>query len=164
MASGLAKGPRGGRPTEADTQLIQRRRAQVAALRLAGVRSADEIQRALADQGTRVGIRTIKYDLAAAESYWRDAAAKSIEVERAVDVARIERLIRSLWSDATSGRWQAVDRVLKLLERKSALLGLDAPRSIDVTARIREEAERYGVDPEQAVQAAEELVRSMQLR
>ena len=62
MASESLKAARGGRVSPGDAQLIQRRRAAVAALRLAGVRSAEEIRRALAEQGTEVGIRTIKYD------------------------------------------------------------------------------------------------------
>src|SRR5438067_23633 len=103
MASGLAKSPRGGRPTKEDTQLIQRRRAAVAGLRLAGIRSPEEIRRALAAEGTQVGLRTIKYDLAAAESYWRDHAAQSIDAEKAVDLARVERMIRGLWPNASAG-------------------------------------------------------------
>ena len=53
---------------------------------------------------------------------------------------------------------------MKLLERKASMLGYDAPRSIDVTAYIRNEAVRYGVDPDEAVAAAEEYVRSLAAR
>lgn len=58
---------------------------------------------------------------------------------RALTLGRLERLIRSLWTKALGGDLQAVDRVLRLVERQSRILGLDAPVQIDVTETTRQE-------------------------
>src|SRR5690242_6049497 len=73
---------------------------------------------------------------------------------RQLEVERLDRLIAAMWSQALGGDYAAVDRVLGIMARRAKLLGLDAPVSVDLTLRIREEAERHGLDPELAVLAA----------
>lgn len=50
---------------------------------------------------------------------------------RRVEVERLDALLDALWTQATSpgmkGQTFAVDRVLSIMERRSRLLGLDAP-------------------------------------
>lgn len=52
---------------------------------------------------------------------------------RALELDRLDALQRSVWTQAMDGALPAVDRVLKIMERRSKLLGLDAP--------IKQEAE-----------------------
>lgn len=46
---------------------------------------------------------------------------------RAEEVSRLDGMLRGLWPDARKGNLGAVDRVLKIMERRAKLLGLDAP-------------------------------------
>lgn len=44
-----------------------------------------------------------------------------------IELDRIERLIKALWDTAEDGNVAAMDRVLKLMQKKHDLLGMDAP-------------------------------------
>lgn len=46
--------------------------------------------------------------------------------EAVVDFRRIEKLVKVIWPKAENGDLHAIDRVVRLLERKAKLLGLDA--------------------------------------
>jgi hypothetical protein len=71
----------------------------------------------------------------------------SREMFRALEVARLEMLQTGLWTKATNGDLDAIDRVLKIMDRRSKLLGLDQPTRIDIID-WRSEAERVGINPE----------------
>ena len=55
---------------------------------------------------------------------------------------------------------KAIDSVLRLMDWRARYLGLDAATKIDITARVRGWAEELGLDPDQAVAEAEQLLRS----
>lgn len=46
---------------------------------------------------------------------------------RAEEISRLDAMLAGLWPDARKGHQGAVDRVLRIMERRSKLLGLDAP-------------------------------------
>ncbi len=46
---------------------------------------------------------------------------------RAMELARLDALLNAVWPAATDGDLPAVDRALKIGERRARLLGLDAP-------------------------------------
>jgi hypothetical protein len=46
---------------------------------------------------------------------------------KAEELSRLDGMLRGLWPDARKGSHGAVDRVLKIMERRAKLLGLDAP-------------------------------------
>jgi hypothetical protein len=46
---------------------------------------------------------------------------------RAEEISRLDGMLAGLWPDARRGSQGAVDRVLKIMERRARLLGLDAP-------------------------------------
>ena len=52
------------------------------------------------------------------------------EEARQVEIDRLDRLQRAVWVKALEGDIQAVNAVLKLMERRSRLLGLDAPTRV----------------------------------
>ncbi|MEM0953315.1 MAG: hypothetical protein AAGI24_04165 [Pseudomonadota bacterium] len=58
---------------------------------------------------------------------------ETAEELRAIELERLNRMQTGLWQKATSGSAQAVDKVLKIMERRSKLLGLDAPTKIAKT-------------------------------
>ena len=43
-------------------------------------------------------------------------------------MARLETLLEAIWDAACRGELQAIDRVLRVLDRQAKLLGLDLPR------------------------------------
>jgi hypothetical protein len=53
-----------------------------------------------------------------------DAEASELKAE---ELSRLDAMLAGLWPDARKGQQGAVDRVLKIMERRSKLLGLDAP-------------------------------------
>jgi hypothetical protein len=54
------------------------------------------------------------------------AAGKALRQE----LDRLDAMLRACWSKAIGGDMKAVDRVLKISERRSKLLGLDAPERV----------------------------------
>lgn len=46
---------------------------------------------------------------------------------KAEEISRLDAMLAGLWPDARKGQQGAVDRVLKIMERRAKLLGLDAP-------------------------------------
>ena len=71
---------------------------------------------------------------------------------RGLELERLDHLQVAIWDKATSGNLRAVDRVLRIMKRRSQLLGLDAPRRVavsgEMTVRAMAEkmAARYGLD------------------
>ena len=65
---------------------------------------------------------------------------------------------RSREAVQTSALMRDLDRILRVMERRARLLGLDVPERIDITARIRERAIEEGLDPDLALAAAERIL------
>lgn len=96
----------------------------------------------------------------------RDSLAEPAEAVRKIMLERLDAMLLPLMRRATDPQlrdYQAVDRVLKILERQAALLGVDAPRRIDITGWLRAKALEDGLDPDLVVAGAEELIREHQL-
>lgn len=54
---------------------------------------------------------------------------------RALELERLDKLLLGLWPRATSGNDRAIDRVLKIMQRRANLLGLDAPQKVENTGK-----------------------------
>src|SRR5215211_7434864 len=63
----------------------------------------------------------------------RRMVAEPAEELRQLELTRLDALLVALWPAASRGTLGAVDRVLKVMERRAAYLGLDAPKKIDVS-------------------------------
>lgn len=57
---------------------------------------------------------------------------------RTLELERLDALMLALWPQARSGNQGAVDRVLRIMERRARLLGLDAPTRTDLTTKGKE--------------------------
>lgn len=66
-----------------------------------------------------------------------ERTAEDAEALQRIEVERLDRLLDALWTAAIAGDCGAVDRVLKIAERRSKLLGLDAPTRTDATVEAR---------------------------
>jgi hypothetical protein len=61
---------------------------------------------------------------------------ESAEQLRALELLRLDELLNALWDTAIAGDLRAVDRVLKVMERRAKLLGLDAPVKVETDGVI----------------------------
>ena len=52
------------------------------------------------------------------------------EVVRKMELHRLDQLWRAVWPKVAAGELPAVDRALRIMERRAAYLGLDAPKAI----------------------------------
>ena len=57
----------------------------------------------------------------------RKVTEESVEQLRQMELERLDEIQRALWPGVESGNLKSIDRMLKLMERRSKLLGLDAP-------------------------------------
>lgn len=97
------------------------RQAKALELRRMG-KGYTEIARALGI-GRSQAHRLVQASLAEAKAQIFTAAADL----RAVELSRLDAMLAGLWPDARKGSFGAIDRVLKVMERRAKLLGLDAP-------------------------------------
>jgi hypothetical protein len=78
-----------------------------------------------------------------------------------MELQRLDALLRAFWSRAVGGDVDAAAFVLKVLERRARMLGLDAPKKLDVSMIVQRWAEQSGLDPTDVLIAAEELLRGL---
>lgn len=82
--------------------------------------------------------------------------AEPAEDVRALELARLDRLQLAHWSRAigtpeTDPDPVATSTVLKIMERRAKLMGLDAPATINVRTVVDEVATAYGLTPAESV-------------
>lgn len=83
---------------------------------------------------------------------------------RRVEVERLDAMLLGLWSSAKAGNLLAVDRVLRIMQRRADLLGLDAPQKREITGDLilRQLSERAaadaGLDPAVVLAEAERIL------
>lgn len=63
----------------------------------------------------------------------RDTMAEDARFILQIELERLDRLTEAMWSRAVGGDEAAVDRVLRLMDRRSKYLGLDAKLKVDVS-------------------------------
>jgi hypothetical protein len=98
---------------------IEDRRRTVAANLLAGA-TYTEIARALS-----VSRATVASDCKAILATWRSHYAETADSYLHLQIRRLDILLNAIWDRARDGDLSALDRALNILDRQSALLGLD---------------------------------------
>lgn len=78
-------------------------------------------------------------------------ALKEITAEPATEVIKLElerldAMLLGLWPAARKGKEAAVDRVLRIMERRAALLGLDAEKKVNLSGGVKYEIVGVDVD------------------
>jgi hypothetical protein len=142
-----------GRPTNEERQQILDRRKQAVALRLAGVD-----WETVADQCGYASAGAACTDLKRHREQTRAGIDESLEELRNQELGRLERLQLALWPRALNGDVRAAETVIKIIDKRVGLLGLNAPIrhevfTIDeIDAELRQLREQYpqlaGLDPE----------------
>src|SRR3990172_1159922 len=80
---------------------------------------------------------------------------RTVAEYRQVQLERIQTAYASIWPNILRGRVDAINTMIRLMEREAKLLGLDAPTKVDITARIVALAQAEGIDPDEAIEIAE---------
>lgn len=78
----------------------------------------------ITEQGVMKAIRRVMTRVAA-------QTGADVEDIKSIELERLDDMHAAIFPDAKSGNLKAVDRVLKIMERRSAYLGLDAPRKLE---------------------------------
>jgi len=73
---------------------------------------------------------TVGGDVKAILKEWRNERYRDLNAEMLKDVNLVDDLIRRLYTDVQNGNFDSTDRLVKQLERRAKLLGLDAPNQI----------------------------------
>lgn len=107
-----------------DDKRIAERRKKALALRLGGATLTD-IAETLG-----VSIGTVHNDIRKCLSDIPRAEADEL---RSQEVARLDKLQGACWPLALGGDLAAIDRAVKIIDRRAKMLGLDAPQQVEVT-------------------------------
>jgi hypothetical protein len=107
------------------------RRAKAIAMLLAGV-DYDTITQRLGYATRGAATKDVQRALEAN----RAAERESVEELRTVDLMRLDRLQAAVWTKALGGDPRVVETVLKILERRAKLLGLDAVVKQELNATV----------------------------
>lgn len=110
-----------------NTEQIAERRVKAFELRKKG-NNYREIAREL-----KVSPATIVLDVKAVMKELVKEQQKEAEGYRVLELDRLETLQVKMWEQVEKGDQGAVDRVLRIMERRARLLGLDAPAKIAPT-------------------------------
>lgn len=124
-----------GIPNTSKRALIQKRRKTVAANLLAGHRAVD-IASAMG-----ISPATITSDIKAIFAEWRTDRDICLDGVVEVEISRLERMTAANWEGVLEGKPQAIDRQIRIMERKAKLLGLDKPveSKVELARKITDE-------------------------
>lgn len=130
------------------TAKAEARRVQALDLRLAGA--------TYRDISSRLGV-TVAQSYKDVQQALRDYCQDTAEEVRDQELARLDRLMLAHWQRALNGDHKSTATVLSIMDRRAKILGLDAPAKVDITMYIRQKALEEGLDPDEAVRAAEQI-------
>lgn len=82
-----------------------------------------------------VSVSCIWKDTVKIREAWRERSAFNVNEEIERDLRLLDAVIRGLAPDATRGDFKSVIALVKVLERRAKLLGLDAAAEVHLTAR-----------------------------
>lgn len=98
---------------------------------------------------------------------------ESADESRNIMVAQIDSMMAALMPDAIGTDYlgapkkviyEAVDRMVKLMDAKAKLLGLNSATKVDMTVRLKEWASQAGYDFEEVADVAAEVISSLSQR
>lgn len=85
----------------------------------------------------------------------KEPARELVEIES----LRLERLQAAHWAKAIRGDVQSTITVLRIMKQRADLLGLNAPKELDITLEAAEIAAKEGLDPAEVIKVAQEWIR-----
>lgn len=114
------------------------RRAFVLALRKSGATYRKIAAAAVARFGAEAlpdtwGERYAHKDVVREIERLRGEIAEGADEVLRIELERLDRLTEALWSRATAGDEAAIDKVLKIMDRRARYLGLNRPEGVELT-------------------------------
>ena len=83
---------------------------------------------------------------------------------RQLELERLDAMIDAAWSWAKAGSDKHIGIILRIMERRAALLGLDSPKRVDMSVTVRQEVERIaaemGLDPAEVLAEADAILKA----
>jgi hypothetical protein len=147
-------------PTENQRLSAAERQRNALELRKAGI-GYQQIADAL-------GYRGVSGAYYAVQSALKRTMREPSKAVRALEQARLDKILSAVWPAAISGDLNAIDRVLKIMARRAALLGLNSPRKIAPTnpdgTQEYGEAQYPKLTDEEAAIGMAKLLRMMEAR
>lgn len=83
-----------------------------------------------------------------------------IELAKRLQLEQLDEMIAGIYPKATGGMFEAIDRVVKLLDAKAKILGLNAPTRIDIDSRLVIMAEQMDADIEELRDIAKDVLQA----
>lgn len=124
-------------PTSPKRLNILERRADALELRRAGASYTDIALSLRAKYGSRLPqrySRTHAYlDVKAELKFQAEHMGELREEVRALELQRLDTMFLGIWPRAEGGSETAIDRCLKIMQRRAFLMGLDAPQKVAET-------------------------------
>lgn len=112
----------------AERAAVAERRTKLIQMRLAGV---DYIT--IAERLDYSSPNAARKDFTRVMRETLDLQAEAAEELRNVELQRLDRLQAAAWADAVKGNLRAIETVLKVIDRRCRLLGLDSPLQVEAT-------------------------------
>jgi len=81
-----------------------------------------------------------------------------IELAKRLQIEQIDAMIAGIYPKAINGMFEAIDRMVKLLDAKAKLLGLNAATKIDIENRLVIMADQMGADIDELREIAKEVI------
>ena len=97
------------------------------------LRKAGATYQAIADQ---LGYAQAKGAYKAVTSALKATLKEPAEELRTLELTRLDAMLLSLWRRVQNGDERAIDRALRIMERRAKLLGLDAPKRQELSGLI----------------------------
>ena len=76
---------------------------------------------------------------------------------RALELTRLDHMLKNIWQAVSRGEYLAIDRALKIMARRAEYLGLDAPAKIDISVLVKQAAEQLGLTDEERAELAADV-------
>ena len=101
------------------------------------------------------------------EAIMRETQHELPEHVRSLELDRLDSMLRVYWPMLTGPdttveqKIRAGDAILRIMDRRAKMLGLDAPQKFDITAYLRDFAQREGLPEELVMSEVEGIVAGM---
>lgn len=115
-------------PKNGNMATITAKQAKALELALAGA-SYEQIAKACGYQHRSSAMRIVRLAI----KKWSPIDSSDAEAVRDVELARLDRLQAAHWSKALKGDHRSTEMILRIMRRRSLLLGLDAALKVDAT-------------------------------
>ena len=81
-----------------------------------------------------ISLGTVTNDVGIILGRWKREQVETADECAQIELRRLDRIVNAIWTDVQSGKLSSIDRMLKIMERRARLLGLDAKQELDVTS------------------------------